>query len=217
MQEREDFPHGSVGGREIHLPSRVKGEYHVMVVEARGAERVFARPGAGGMKRMFGFGFTCGPSEYTQYSFNVQADGVRWAVSLRYSDFVEFDRTLRANFSHEELSGLGSLPDKTFLLNSGSPTLIETRKVKLQTYLNRLSNSPAVMRSGLVRDFLKFPEEDSLPVEAGLMGSKRLGYTPGAFATCRECLARLQTHKDDLDRGLCSVCARHRLWGSASD
>ena len=62
-----------------------------------------------------------------------QADGVRWQIGLRYSDFVEFDRELRANFSADELCGLGTLPDRTFLRNSGNPTLIESRKVKRQS------------------------------------------------------------------------------------
>lgn len=66
---------GEVGffrGREhVHM-AHIRGEYAELVVEASSTERLMAKRSNGprGLKGMLGM--TCGPCEYTLYTFNVQ-------------------------------------------------------------------------------------------------------------------------------------------------
>jgi len=193
------------------LDQTARGEYAELVVDSCRSERVYSRPtaSAGGL-----FLWTCFPTEFTRYCFSVQADGIRWEVGLRFSQFVDFDSALRTHFSKEELEGVGTLPEKTFIHSNGSPNLIEQRMGKLQAYLSSLATSPTILQSGLVRDFLKFPEENALLLDS----VSKAAFTPGAFAVCRVCRMALQTHKDDLDAGMCAVCSRHGAFmGEAVD
>eukprot|EP00286_Rhodomonas_abbreviata_P026368 CAMPEP_0181304080 /NCGR_PEP_ID=MMETSP1101-20121128/8936_1 /TAXON_ID=46948 /ORGANISM="Rhodomonas abbreviata, Strain Caron Lab Isolate" /LENGTH=167 /DNA_ID=CAMNT_0023409767 /DNA_START=370 /DNA_END=873 /DNA_ORIENTATION=+ len=156
-------------------------------------------------------GFSCRPVEYTEYSFIVHYEALAWNVRLRFSEFVEFDTSMRRMFRSSELKGVDSLPSKTYLSGNASQDLISERNRHLERYLNSLSRSDVVMQSGLLKSFLAFPDEEAV-VEAREDANRPNTYfSAGAFAVCRGCRALLEGHRDDLDSGLCSVCARHTL------
>ena len=179
-----------------------------MVVLAREPQRKLRARG-GGLP-----GLHCGTaSEYTEYVFSVRRQDVEWIVQLRFSDFVAFDSLIRRNFEPHELAGIESLPQRTFFSRNDSERLIQERKVRLESYLNSLTFSRAVMESGALKNLLAFPD-DAFPDEGFEALEPRTGEVVGvsAYAICQACNTVLRPdNADDLDSGRCSVCFRRAL------
>jgi hypothetical protein len=178
--------------------------------------------------------------EFTEYTFLVHFDALAWHVHRRFSEFVKFDNDLRRIFKPDETRGVERLPEKTILGSNASDRLIEERRWRLEAYLNSLARADAVMESGLVKDFLQFPDQELLrareqePRSAFLAGPAMVPARPGAQRplterrvlcsrialsaaharprqVCRGCRTPLLELRDDIESGKCSVCARHTL------
>ena len=196
--------------RRTGATERKKKRAHMVVRACEAQRKLCARQGVSGI--------VCRPSEFTQYVFSISYDSLEWMVSLRFSDFVEFDWLLRRTFEPEELRGINQLPERTFLSRNDSKELIEQRKRRLEAYLNSLGKSKAAMQSGALKHFLSFPDEESIydmqrtqPNDAHVNMSEmhqRTLWGGSAFAVCRECKAVLVADRDDLDTSCCSLCLR---------
>uniref|UniRef100_A0A7S0W349 PX domain-containing protein n=1 Tax=Hemiselmis tepida TaxID=464990 RepID=A0A7S0W349_9CRYP len=97
----------------------------------------------------------CFPSEFTSYTFCVNAAGKKWDITKRYNDFVTFEHRLVKSFSEEDLAGREPCPEKNFFL-SNSPSFIEHRRWRLEMYLNSLAHCPVISHSQLFKEFLEY-------------------------------------------------------------
>lgn len=153
-------------------------------------------------------GFARNTAEFTEYSFLVHFDALAWHVHRRFSEFVRFDADLHRIFSAEETRGVEVLPEKTLLLSNASEGLIEERRWRLEAYLNSIARADAVMQSGLIKDFLQFPDQELLQARDQ---EERSAFLAGPAMVCRGCRTPLLVLRDDIESGRCTVCARHTL------
>jgi len=109
-------------------------------------------------------------TSYTEYVIQVRTDSCHWNVSRRYRQFCELHNNLKAQFPYVAFPAVaneifGTKDNLTKMLNSKKPTVIEDRRLNLQTYLRELLKMEVVCASAILRHFLeieKYYDENNM-------------------------------------------------------
>lgn len=100
-----------------------------------------------------------GGSSYTEYVVQVRTDSCNWNVSRRYKAFCELHNALVSSFPYVKLPAVakeifGTKDNLTKMLNTRKPTVIEERRLNLQTYLRDMLKVDVLCNSRILREFL---------------------------------------------------------------
>jgi uncharacterized coiled-coil protein SlyX len=100
-----------------------------------------------------------GGSSYTEYVVQVRTDTCNWNVSRRYKAFCELHNALVSSFPYVKFPSVakdifGTKDNLTKMLNTRKPTVIEERRLNLQSYLRETLKVDVLCNSRILREFL---------------------------------------------------------------
>jgi hypothetical protein len=100
-----------------------------------------------------------GGSAYTEYVVQVRTDSCHWNVSRRYKAFCELHNALVSSFPYVKFPAVakeifGTKDNLTKMLNTRKPTVIEERRLNLQTYLREMLKVDVLCNCRVLREFL---------------------------------------------------------------
>ena len=102
---------------------------------------------------------TKGGGSFTEYVIQIRTDSCHWNVSRRYKAFCELHNALVAAFPYVKFPAIikeifGTKDNLSRMLNSRKPTVIEERRLNLQSYLRDMLKVDVLCNSKLLRGFL---------------------------------------------------------------
>eukprot|EP01090_Pellita_catalonica_P018684 TRINITY_DN6110_c0_g1_i1.p1 TRINITY_DN6110_c0_g1~~TRINITY_DN6110_c0_g1_i1.p1 ORF type:complete len:405 (-),score=52.33 TRINITY_DN6110_c0_g1_i1:85-1299(-) len=96
---------------------------------------------------------------YTVFRMRVSFGNDTWTVYKTYNDFKQFHRVLRQKLKRKKVR-LPRLP-RSRLIGTDKISFIKKRKAKLQKFVEEMLKSSAVMRTGMMINFLKEDGSDA--------------------------------------------------------